>query len=129
MPAVLITLAALWLAVPADVELWELDRFPVKDCAARNRWDAADCYHELGREWERTPPHQIEQGRRLWSARREAYYLWDCWEALDMAADPFKEDGDRLRHLRRLRDLIGWDAYYRGEMPPPWPIDLMMIRE
>ncbi len=47
----------------------------------------------------------------------EAEHCYECWNALYDAH--IGNWPDRETHLRKLRNLLGGRAYYRGEMPIP----------
>jgi hypothetical protein len=53
----------------------------------------------------------------------ETDYLYHCWAALATAqgADGDSEESRRAG-LRRLRELLGDEAYYQGAMPPSVPV-------
>lgn len=52
----------------------------------------------------------------------EARRLGEIWELARQSTNPTRQWYYRREDLARLRDLIGREAYYRGEMPPSVPV-------
>lgn len=67
--------------------------------------------------WE--PYHRGE----LRAALAEARWLYDVWDAAEGAHPDWVCDGGaKTCYRRRLRVLLGRDAYRRMELPPPVPV-------
>lgn len=49
-----------------------------------------------------------------------ANHCRQCWDTLDDVFIAF-DDAGRIKHLTRLRNLIGWRNYYAGVMPLTQP--------
>jgi len=106
------------LLLPCDPPLSDCDRFPPREVAcqaiqfnrayrrsvaARQRW-------ELHHWW-------------YWQeVLDETDWLYRCWDNLYTAEGGEGDDEEsRRQSLRRLRELLGDDAYYGGRMPPAAP--------
>jgi hypothetical protein len=62
---------------------------------------------------------------RTWQFRealRETDWLYQVWDAVRDARCEFYYVTVRRQALKRLRDLVGPDAYYNGELPPYVPV-------
>lgn len=62
---------------------------------------------------------------RHWQWERECDWRSDCWYQLSRSLEPnagrWESYSYRLDALYRLRDLIGHEAFYAGQMPSPIP--------
>ena len=101
--------------MPDPTEL-ELQRFPSLETAK------AAC--EFCCEYERFVRKQQAVGNGDWreweKVWRENEDLWPFWLNLRLAHE---SDGiGRRDSLSKLRAILGDDAYFRGELPPPVPI-------
>lgn len=91
----------------------DLERFPSKDAVlvATSVYDARLKYLQEEQAWNPRSPW-------AWQDRIDALERWrNCWRRLGDAID----EECKLLNLRRLRELIGEDAYAAGQMPmvPP----------
>ena len=104
--------------------LSDVGRFPNAG-AIRNALESAEQYR-----WYLQARRNILLGCHvLQAAQVEATWCREAWYTLSVAEGYtriklFPEDGEYHGRsaLARLRDYIGPDAYYRGEMPPPVPL-------
>jgi hypothetical protein len=55
-------------------------------------------------------------------AHQEAWEQYRAWDALDDALTVSLCISRRIAGMRRLRELLGDDAYHEGRMPPPVPM-------
>ncbi len=128
----MIFIAALMVALPADVTVDDLARFPDRQTTAVNLRFADAYLTHVRQQYPLSPRHVAD-----WYAHEhEAELLRDCWQALDWAHDwtgeafaerelaRFDEDCMQtlLRRLRELRKEIGSEAYALGDMPPSVPL-------
>ena len=99
------------------VSLDELDRFPPRAVATENR-----IFSRQYEQW-------LELHRGLCPGRycpdleeaiSETSRLYAIWDALEDALTEWRLD--RLERLETLRDLLGAEDYYAGQMPPPVPL-------
>lgn len=103
-----------------DPPLTDLNFFPCYDFVVEQR--ESNCkYRKFVEEkltiWEK---HNANYWRKVFY---ETKYCYRCWDALYDAQGGFCEEEDyRRQALRRLRQLIGEEAYYKGLIPPPVPI-------
>lgn len=104
------------------VYLSDLDRFPpaaLTEAYSHFAWEHMDWLRERKKFWLTT------EERDYWQARfDDQHWRWDVWsdlrDAQEYAAQGAREDA--LRKLRRIRCLIGDEAYYLGNLPPPCAI-------
>jgi hypothetical protein len=102
-----------------DPPLSDCERFPPRQVAAEalrvNR-----AYRRHVEVWRWTYLHQ----RDYWeTVLHETDSLFQCWDWLHAAQGGEGRDETYWRHsLRRLRDLLGPQAYQAGQMPPPVPV-------
>lgn len=61
----------------------------------------------------------------IWEALIETDRLWKVWDTLDDAHLRHFSRYRRRQALRTLRELLGEDAYARGAMPPPVPLQYL----
>jgi hypothetical protein len=104
---------------PPDCRLDDRLRFPPQTVAVTNLRLA-----RAHRCWlESSVPlssHRYESWRE---ACRDAKWCYDCWDWLNAAQGGEGRGPDYWRFsLRRLRELIGEQAYAEGRMPPPIPL-------
>ena len=59
-------------------------------------------------------PHRAEQINEILNETRQLYVIWDAARRANSATEAWAL---RRRMLLRLRDSIGDEAYYRGELP------------
>lgn len=113
LPAVAAFFIALDDRPPAD----DLVRFPplamcesmlAANCSHWNHLCAAEPFY---------PTHLREWFAR---AKQACYPPWNCWQALASAHRCADHEGYVRDRLTELRRHLGNDAYYRGEMPPPF---------
>ena len=55
-------------------------------------------------------------------ALHETDQLYDIWDTLSDARCEYYYVAYRRQALKKLRDMLGPDAYYRGQLPPPVPV-------
>lgn len=67
-------------------------------------------------------PTELAHGADLRAVQREVDYLYQVWDAVRDARCEYYYVTVRRNALKRLRDLLGVDDYYRGELPPHVPI-------
>lgn len=111
--------AILALMLCQDPPLYDRERFPPAQVAADAlRFNRAYRRHVEVRRW--TFLHQ----REYWdTVLAEIDYLYHCWDWLHAAQRGEGRDEIYWRYsLKRLRGLIGEDAYNEGSMPPPVPL-------
>jgi hypothetical protein len=58
----------------------------------------------------------------LTEALREARHLYGVWDAVRRATAPNQAWAYRRRTLRQLREMLGDNAYYSGQLPPCVPL-------
>lgn len=76
-------------------------------------------------EWRLEWEYHTSAGPRLRAALAESRRLYEVWDCAEGAHPDWKcEPKRKADYLRRLRLLIGRDAYYRAELPPPVPYHL-----
>ncbi len=108
------------LLTPPAVSLNDLDRFPSLAVAQERRqvsytiWIAT---RNVNRRYEAWDFRWMEEWKfqRLYDA---VQYCDDCWYRLHLA----RQSGN-LEDLQGLRNLLGYDAYYTGTMPPAAPFE------
>ena len=64
------------------------------------------------------PGHREELG----TAIEETDRLYRTWDAIREARSDYRYVKDRREALKRLRDLLGPEAYYTGSLPPSVPV-------
>ena len=97
----------------SDIRAHDLMMFPNKQCANESLdFAVKHC------EWLAQQRQFIGEDRQAW--REDAAWCKRAWDLLDSAHRSW--DGSKVDNLRRMRDHIGHEAYYRGEMPPPVPV-------
>lgn len=112
------------LLVEPEVSLADLDLFPppeaVNDCRKLAQdhvgWLEARL-HGLGDPWGENLQEALLDARR----RERAWYLLAWSRNVECTLE------SRLADLRELRDLLGYPAYYRGEMPAPMDLNRLTI--
>jgi len=67
-------------------------------------------------------PMETVQGSQLRAVQREIEYLYQVWDTVRDARCDYYYVTVRRQALKRLRELVGDDAYYRGELPPHVPL-------
>lgn len=67
-------------------------------------------------------PMETVQGSQLRAVQREVEYLYQVWDTVRDARCDYYYVTVRRQALKRLRELIGEEAYYRGELPPHVPL-------
>ncbi len=67
-------------------------------------------------------PMETVLGSQLRAVQREVEYLYQVWDTVRDARCDYYYVTVRRQALKRLRELIGEDAYYRGELPPHVPL-------
>ncbi len=115
----------LWLGVgltEPSVSLDDLRMFPSPAVATTARRAAWEYHHDITKH----PPYfGSEQDYDAWQGHcKDAWQLWDIWDDLMYAQRCAYTESYRMYCLKRLRDKIGYAAYYGGAMPPlvpPWP--------
>lgn len=102
-----------------DPPLCDRDRFPPREVAARAmQFNRAYRRHVEGRALWQT--HRAEEWGQV---KEEVEHLYRCWDWLHAAQGGQAGDACYWRQsLRRLRELIGDEAYYAGRMPPCVPV-------
>lgn len=113
-----VAIVLLW-PVPDPPPLTDLRWFPPADMAERN-WLMG-----LGhRDWIDRQAEFALCERDYWDdCRRDARWCNRAWDLLDNAHRCHMNDIEwRRGELAKLRDMIGWEAYYQGRMPPPLPV-------
>jgi hypothetical protein len=95
--------------------LWEAERLPPNPACRLQR----ERSYETVYQWQLTmalyPDHDLFCYRRLCQARLVSEFWQEaCWATMDGATVL-----TRRKSLRRMKDIIGPDAFYRGEWP--WP--------
>lgn len=111
------TAFALLLAVSLPLPpVGDCHRFPpipyLQAGLAFNR--AYQCHLRDRLSWE--PEYRHGPIRTALAEAERAYATWDAaWGAQD-------KHYDRRMYQRKLIGLIGWDAYWRAELPPPVPM-------
>lgn len=119
-------LVLLALLTPPDVKLSDRERFPPRECAHASL--------TFNREY-----HAHIAARRSLDLRNEEYWsetleetaaLYEAWDWLH-AAQEGEGKGEEywLHSLRRLRELIGEEAYQQGTMPPCVPVQRFYVLE
>lgn len=63
---------------------------------------------------------ELHNATDLYQVFYEARQLERCWQLIQWAHHCY-EPGNQRAALAELRDLIGWDHYYAGTMPPAIP--------
>jgi hypothetical protein len=122
---------------PADLQLLQLrceelvnaplleesGRFPDRNAAkaglALNRALRCELLERI--DFDRT------HGPELTHAAYELEHSYQVWEALREAGSPCYYTTVRRRALDRLRGLLGPEAFYRGQTPPPVPLWLLPL--
>ncbi len=107
------------LILSPDPSLSDCERFPARACIApavefnRAYRSHLECRQgvEMHRWW-------------YWEeVLTETDYLYHCWTALSAArGDEGQDEESRREGLRRLRVLVGEEAYFQGAMPPCVPV-------
>jgi hypothetical protein len=67
-------------------------------------------------------PMETVQGSQLRVVQREIEYLYQVWDTVRDARCDYYYVTVRRQALKKLRELIGEEAYYRGELPPHVPL-------
>jgi hypothetical protein len=133
-PAVL--LSALVLPPPEpDVSLADLRRFPSKKVALATYGAGEAERRRLLTRVRSAPEAEQDEARRLLYETEKSMMPWEAlYGAWDGGRSAWARDSvggrpmpparvlkNRLESLRRLRELLGCDAYRKGEVPPPLP--------
>lgn len=96
----------------------EAGRFPcssvVKSFLSLNR--------AMRRESQERMAFDVAHGEELGHALAEIDYLYRVWDAVREAGSPCFYITVRRQALRRTRDLVGMEAFYRGQLPPHVPL-------
>src|SRR5579859_5543313 len=107
------------LLLCCDPPLSDCERFPPRPTAAA-ALEFNRAYHE------HVECRRTLELHRWWDWQdtlTETDYLYHCWSALSAARGGDGEDEETRRAgLRRLRELLGDEAYYQGAMPPCVPV-------
>lgn len=117
MHAAILGLACLLVAYDPDPPLEDVLKFPAT--VAQDNWRCAVAFcamTEARSAWE----HDVRDV--LMETFAEARRLERIWDALDDAARKEFPRDTKVAGLRRLKRLIGREAYDRGEMPPCVPV-------
>lgn len=107
------------LGLPTDPPLYDRGRFPPREVAYEAMvLNRAYRRHVETRRW--TSLHE----RDYWATvLQETDYLFHCWDWLHAAQGGEGRDQQYWQYaLKRLRDLLGEDAYHAGQMPPAVPL-------
>lgn len=100
-----------------DPPLDDRHRFPPKAVA----WEARFFNLAFRENLNKHRPLSIHR-EALWEqAVCEAHHLFLCWDCLDDIQCEGLNEEHRRKLLRKLRVLIGPEAYYSGRMPPCVP--------
>jgi hypothetical protein len=67
-------------------------------------------------------PSNEAQSARLHAAKTEVDHLHQVWSLVHDARSDYYYVALRRQALKKLRELIGDDAYYAGELPPHVPL-------
>jgi hypothetical protein len=67
-------------------------------------------------------PMQVAQGGYLRSVLKEVDQLYSVWDTVRDARCEYYYVTVRRQALKHLRELVGDDAYYKGELPPHVPV-------
>jgi hypothetical protein len=67
-------------------------------------------------------PVELARSAELRSAMRESDELYHIWDTVRDARCDYYYVTVRRQALKKLRDLIGAEAYYFGRLPPPVPL-------
>lgn len=107
------------LVFSTDPPLSDRERFPPRAVACQAmEFNRAYRRHVEGR--------QLLELHHWWywqEVLRETDYLFHCWDWLHAAQGGEGRDEEYWRRsLRRLRELVGDEAYFQGAMPPPVPV-------
>lgn len=116
---ILSTIVLIALYSPPDCQLEDRHRFPPLDPAlAAKQFARAHLCH-----LEHNQPLETWKWESWCEAKRDARWCYDCWDWLQAAQGGEGRGKDYwLYSLRRLRQLIGDEAYFAGRMPPPAPL-------
>ncbi len=97
----------------------DLDRFPDKDFT-REQWYWSQAHLEMSREQFAMAPHVWQLRNLILDLECRERIWWNLKEAHSYRVR--NNPSDVLDHLTALRDLLGPDAYYQGQMPcaVPW---------
>jgi hypothetical protein len=71
---------------------------------------------------ENRQPMEAVHGGELRTIQEEVDHLYAVWDTLRDAQSGYRYVTPRRLALQRLRELLGAEAYYRGEMPPHVPL-------
>ena len=114
------------LPPPEDPPLADRERFPPRAVAAQ----AMACNRAYRRFVQARQALELHRWFYWQEVLAETDYLFNCWDWLHAAQGGEGRDEAYWRHsLKRLRELLGEDAYYAGRMPscvPFWrfqPLD------
>jgi hypothetical protein len=67
-------------------------------------------------------PLELVHGRELRVALQETDHLYQVWDKVRDARCPYYYVTVRRQALKRLRDLVGEESYYSGNLPPCVPL-------
>lgn len=67
-------------------------------------------------------PMETTQGSQLRAVQREVEYLYQVWDTVRDARCDYYYVTVRRQALKKLRDLVGENAYYDGDLPPHVPL-------
>lgn len=121
--------AAVWLTIIILIVLAARSRSEdFAACPDDVRWFGID--HQTSQaEWQASlrERDRLYAERWLWESQgcraeweqeyADQWYRWACWDAFDDALRLWPGCERRLTAVRKLRALLGDDAYYRGVMP------------
>ena len=128
-----------WMLDP-PISVGDLNRFPADAELAKANWELARSHvnwveasylpDNIGAGFAR-PDLRTRYGDTwptIWF--RRAGHCCAAWDELDNAwrAVQWRTDKAVRGHLQGLRDIIGADAYRRGQMPPPVPYEFFQMR-
>lgn len=111
--------ADLWPELETAPPAGDWCRFPPKDAVsvARRLNSAFRANMEVERHaW------PLSFGWRFDEAIRYSELAYKCWDCLDDALMEWREPWQRQLSMKKLRGLLGEEAYMAGEMPPCVPV-------
>ena len=109
-------LTVIALFAPPDCRLEDAERFPEPAVC-----EAMECFYRQRLDWlKRSPPLESWHWQEWNDQIAEARWRFDCWDWAGAARQCEGRGPDYwLYSLRRLRQLIGEEAYQSARMPYP----------
>ena len=101
-----------------QVSLDDLNALPINKVAYQSYMLAFEASDALTARISIDPSFSVA----LWDTRTEIYEARRAWSLLLNAQNTGLASDARLASLYRLRQLLGYDKYYSGQLPPPVPV-------